>query len=415
VKGFRPGKVPPGLVKKMFRQQAQASAIQSLVQDNLEGALTEADIEPLNMPEMDRDELVEGESFKFTLLCQVKPDIELKGLDALTVNRELVEVGDTEINAEIEGLREQNAELEPVEDRGSETGDIVTFDFVGTLAGEEEPFDGGSGTEHPLELGSGQFIEGFEDQLIGVKEGDERVVDVTFPEDYQAEHLAAKLAHFACTVKSVRCKALADVDDEFAVDLGHDDLSALRASVYDRLFEAATKEKDGDVREQLLKGLMEANEIEIPAALIEMAQKQLQNQMGMHLAMNGMPRDQIAQAMESETEGVLERAKEMAHRDLLLDAAAVEGDISVSDDELEERIGEIAVDMNQPKAKVRASLQENDRIHSVRGEMLHEKTLRWLEEQASSVSGDSTSASAEGNPTADDASDSNVEVADEES
>jgi trigger factor len=415
VKGFRPGKVPPGLVKKMFRQEAQSGALQSLIQENMPGALEQAEIEPLNFPDVDREELVEGQPFKFSMLCQVKPVIELQGLDALSVNREAAEVTDDQINAEIEKLRLQNAELEPVEDRGADTGDIVTFDFVGTLDGEDEPFEGGSGSDHPLELGSGQFIEGFEDQLIGVKEDDEKVVDVTFSEEYGAEHLAGKSAHFACKVKGVRRKVLAEVDDDFAVDLDYDDLSAMRAAIFDDLFGAAAKEKDADVREQLIKGLIEANPIEIPVALIEMAKKQLKNQLGMHLAMNGMPKDQIDQALAAETESLAERAKEMAHRDLLLDAAATQGDLLVSEEELDERIGEIAADMNQPKAKVRASLQQNDRINNVRGEMLQEKTLRWLEEKALGQGEGSTTDSTEGNATTDEASADEDDDAKEES
>lgn len=380
VRGFRPGKVPKGLVKRMFFAEAQNGASQELIQGRIVDAFKEAAVEPLNMPDIEREPLVEGEPFTFSLFCQVRPEFALVGLGDIRVERRDVEPGEDAIAAELEKLREQHAELVPVEDRASDIGDILTIDYVGQVAGDEEPFPGGTGTDQEVTLGSGSLVPGFEDQLQGVAEGAEVVVEINFPEDY-VEHLAGKAATFTVTVKAVRTKVLPDLDEDFAVDLEFEDMGALRASVYDRLSSALLEEEEGRVREEILNALMAANPVDVPAVLVDQAAERLRRQLGMHLAMGGLDREHLGRALDEQGPYIQERAQELAHRDMLLEAVAIRAELTVSDSQLDERIGEIAERTGQPKAKVRATLQD-DRMEGLRLEMLQQQAFEWLEARA---------------------------------
>ena len=394
VRGFRRGKAPKGLIRKMYRQDVEQRVSGNLIQTNLMAAFTQADITPLSVPDIERDPIAEGKPFTFSLFCQVRPAFTLAGVAGITVERKSVEPADDAIQAEIERLRMEHAELEPVEDRGADLGDTVTIDFAGRIEGETEPFDGGTGTEHPVELGTGSLIPGFEDQLVGSKPGDELKVELAFPEDY-AEHLAGKNAVFDVSVGGVHMKVLPDVDDAFAEDCGHEDLSALKGSIYDQLAGELRDEEDGRVREAVIGQLLEANPVEVPAVLIEEAAERLKRQLGMQLSMSGMQGEMLQNIMEGQAAMIHERAKELALRDLLLDQLAVEKSIAVSDSELDERVGEIAERSGQPRPKVMATLRQGDHLEGLRVEMLHEKAVKWLEDVASGLIKDEPAAAAD--------------------
>lgn len=384
VRGFRPGKIPRGLLRKMYRVQANSAVSESLIRDHLSEAFKEAGLEPLAVPDVDRGAIAEGTVFEFTLFCEVRPDIELKGIDGLKVERRETEPTDEAMAAELETRRMSQAELEPVEDRAADIGDTITMDYSGRLADADEPFEGGVGTDTDIELGSGTLVPGFEDQLVGSKEGDSVVVNLALPDSYPDE-LADKAAVFDVVVKTVRRKVVPDLDDDLAVDLGFDDLGALRASVYDSLKNAAVEEESARIREEAVNGLIFANPVEVPKSLIEQAAERLRQRLGMHLRMQGMPDEFLKMALEQQDGMIDERALELARRDLLLEALAESRSIVIDDAMLDDRIGEIAESTGDPIPKVRGMLQRGGGMDVLREEMLRDRALDWLIDKATGV------------------------------
>jgi trigger factor len=234
VPGFRKGKVPPPIViRRLGREAVLDEALRTALGRWYADAIEEAGIAPVGEPELDMQQLPdEGQPLSFSIEIGVRPEAKLGQYKGLEVGRREPTVDDSMIDQELERLREQFATLETVE-RPAEDGDFVVIDYAGTLDGE--PFEGGAGRDQLLELGSGRLIPGFEEQLTGASAGDTRTVEVSFPEDYQAEELAGRDAQFEVTVNEVRAKRLPEIDDEFAAEAGgFDTLAELREDIAGR-------------------------------------------------------------------------------------------------------------------------------------------------------------------------------------
>ena len=253
VPGFRKGKVPRQMVEKMYGPEIfYEDAANALIPDAYSKALDECEEDIVSSPEIDVTQIEKGKSFIFTAEVAVKPEVTLGEYKGVEVPKSETEVTDEDVEAELKKEQEKNSRTVTVEDRGAENGDITTIDFEGFVDGEA--FEGGKGTDYPLTLGSGSFIPGFEDQLVGAKAGDHVEVKVTFPEEYQAKELAGKEAVFQCDVKKVEAKELPELDDDFAQD----------ASEFDTLAE---------YKEDIKKNLTEKKEKEAKETKEEIAQR----------------------------------------------------------------------------------------------------------------------------------------------
>mgnify|MGYP000632951348 CR=1 FL=1 len=242
VPGFRKGKVPRQLIEKMYGPEIfYDDAANALIPEHYSKALEECDLEIVSQPEIDVTQAEPGKAFIFTAEVAVKPEVTLGEYKGVEVPKSETEVTDEDVEAELKKEQEKNSRTVTVEDRGAENGDITTIDFEGFVDGEA--FEGGKGTDYPLTLGSGSFIPGFEDQLVGAKAGDHVEVKVTFPEEYQAKELAGKEAVFQCDVKKVEAKELPELDDDFAQDASEfDTLAEYKEDIKKNLTEKKEKE-----------------------------------------------------------------------------------------------------------------------------------------------------------------------------
>lgn len=283
LKGFRPGKVPASHVKKMFGKDIMGEVVQALVQETSQKAIEDADVRPAGQPEMkmesDMEKVLAGdEDLAYAMHLDVMPDFEPVDVSTLKITKPIAEIGDAEIDERLTQIADAN----PKFDKRAKTAkarkdDAVVIDFLGKIDGE--PFEGGSAEGHTLVLGSNSFIPGFEDQLVGAKAGEEKDVNVTFPEGYQAEHLAGKDAVFEVKVHEVRAPKTPEIDDEFAKGLGLEDLTKLKELVTDQIqneFGSASRAK---AKRNLLDQLDEKHDFDLPPKMVDQEFNQIWQQL----------------------------------------------------------------------------------------------------------------------------------------
>lgn len=278
MKGFRKGKVPMPLLKKQFGQRLLGEVMQEAVDGAVAAHLEDSGDRPAMQPNMKmlNEDWKEGDDVVVELSYEALPEIPSLDYKGLSLERMVVEPTDDEIDDALANLA-QNAQNFEAKEGAAEDGDQVVFDFVGRVDGEE--FDGGAAEDYPLVLGSGQFIPGFEEQLAGVTADTEKVVEVTFPEEYQAAHLAGKTAEFTCTIKEVKAPAPAPIDDDLAKRFGADDLDALKGQIGDRLKAEYAGAARQVLKRSLLDQLDEMVDFDLPPSLVDAEARQIAHQL----------------------------------------------------------------------------------------------------------------------------------------
>jgi trigger factor len=264
--GFRPGKVPLTVLRKRYGPSVMGEVLEQTVSTSSTEALRERNLRPALQPKIEILSFNEGKDLQYKLAVEVLPQIELANLGEMQLDRLKPEVPETEIDSALERIAKQQRKAEPVE-RAAEKGDIVEMDFVGSVDGVE--FPGGSAKDYSLELGSGSFIPGFEDQLSGIKAGEERLVKVDFPADYGAAELAGKAAEFKVTAKTIKALADQPIDESLATAVGLDNLEALRLTIRERIerdYQGIARQK---LKRQLLDRLAERHHFTVPAGMVD--------------------------------------------------------------------------------------------------------------------------------------------------
>ena len=316
LKGFRRGKVPLGHIKKVYGRSLMAEVLQDLVDKSSKQALTDRQERPAMQPEIafseDKDEIekvMDGKAdLAYTMSFEVLPKIDLVNFSTLKLEREVVDVDDETIEKAVADLADRNVTFEVEEGRVAAEGDQLKIDFVGSIDGT--PFDGGAGEDTDLVIGSGSFIPGFEEQLKGAKAGDERTVSVTFPEAYQAEHLAGKAASFATKVKSVAKPVKPEINEDFAKGFGLDSLDALRKVMRERIEGEFAEFSRTKIKRSLLDALDKAHSFELPEALVNQEFDQIWGQVNGTLQQSGKTFEDEGKTEESaraEYRGLAER------------------------------------------------------------------------------------------------------------
>ncbi|ATH92667.1 trigger factor [Bacillus glycinifermentans] len=365
IPGFRKGKVPRGLFEQRFGVEAlYQDALDILLPVEYPKAVEEAGIEPVDRPEIDVEKIEKGENLIFTAKVTVKPEVKLGEYKGLGVEKDDTAVTDEDVQNELKSLQERQAELVVKEDGKVEEGDTVVLDFEGFVDGEA--FEGGKAENYSLEVGSGSFIPGFEDQLVGLEAGAEKDVEVTFPEEYHAEELAGKPAVFKVKIHEIKAKELPELDDEFAKDVDEEveTLAELTEKTKKRLEEAKENEADAKLREELVLKASENAEIDIPQAMIDTELDRMMKEFEQRLQMQGMNLDLYFQFSGQDENALKEQMKEDAEKrvksNLTLEAIAKAEDLQVSDEEVEEELSKMAEAYNMPVENIKQAIGSTD-------------------------------------------------------
>ncbi len=360
VPGFRKGKVPRQMVEKMYGVEIfYEDAAHELIGPAYEKAVEECEEEIVSSPKVEVTQIEKGKPFIFTAEVALKPAVKLGKYKGVTVDKLDVEVTEEEINADIDKEREENARTISVEDRAVEDKDMTVIDFEGFV--DEVAFDGGKGENYPLTIGSGAFIPGFEEQLIGAKLNEEVEVKVTFPEDYHADNLAGQDAVFKCTVKEIKVKELPELDDDFASEVSEfETVAEYKESVKAKITERKEKAAKDAKEDAVIDAIIEKAEMEIPDAMVETQQRQMVEDFAQRIQMQGLSMDQYMQFTGLTVETLLEQVKPQALRRiqsrLVLEAVAEAEKMEVTDAEYDEEIAKMAEMYQMEADKVRELL-----------------------------------------------------------
>jgi trigger factor len=382
--GFRKGKAPRKMIEKMYGKGVfYEDAANELIESEYPKAATECGEDVVSSPKIDVEKLEAGEDFIFTAEVALKPPVKLGKYKGVEVAKMELDVTDEEVDAEIDKQRNMNARSIDVTDRAVQDGDTVNLDFEGFVDGVA--FSGGKGTDYPLTIGSGAFIPGFEEQLVGFEIGQEGDVNVKFPEDYQAEELAGKDATFKCTVKSIRCKELPELNDDFASDAGFDTVAEYKEDIRKKLEDKKAKDEKARREDEVVRAVIEDSEMELPEAMIETQQRQMVNEFAQRLQMQGMNMDQYLQYTGGTVEQMMEQVKPQAidriKSRLVLEAVAVKENIEASEEDVAKELENMASQYRMELDKLKELMSEEEQKR-LKEDLAVQKAADFLVENA---------------------------------
>jgi trigger factor len=384
VPGFRKGKMPRGMFEKRFGVESlYQDAIDFLLPEAYASAIDETGIEPVDRPEIDVEQIEKGKSLIFKATVTVKPEVKLGEYKGLEVEKLETEVTEEDVNNEITSLQERQAELVVKEEGKAENGDTVVMDFEGFVDGEA--FEGGKAENYSLELGSGQFIPGFEEQLEGTAAGESKDVEVTFPEEYHAAELAGKKAVFKVTVHEIKGKELPALDDEFAKDVDEEveTLDALKEKIRTRLEESKKQESENNLRDTVVEKAADNAEIDLPAVMIDNEVDRMMQEFEQRLQMQGMNLELYFQFSGQDESALREQMKEEGEKrvriNLTLEEIAKAENIDVTDEEVTAELDKMAEMYNMTADAIKQALGS---LESVKADLKVKKAVDFLIENS---------------------------------
>ena len=388
IPGFRKGKVPRQVIEKMYGAGVfYEDAANSILPGAYADAAKESGLDITSTPQIDVTQIEKGKDFIFTATVALKPDVVLGQYKGVEVPKPDRTVTDEDVEKALKEEQEKNARQITVEDGGAENGDSVVMDYEGKIDGE--PFEGGSAKNHTLVLGSGSFIPGFEDGLLGVKGGETRDVEVTFPEDYHAEELKGKKAVFTCRVEKVTRKELPELDDEFAQEVSEfDTLDAYKADVRKNLETKKEEAARQEIKDNAVSKAAQNSTIEIPAPMIDTQADRMIDNFARRLQAQGMSMQQYMQFTGSDENMMREQVKPQAEiqirNQLTLEKIAETENIQVSDEEVDQEIEKMAKAYNMEPDKMKEIIGDEEK-ENIRKDLADQKAMDLVADAAVEV------------------------------
>lgn len=386
IPGFRKGKVSRAMVEKYYSPSIfYDDAINYVLPEAYDAAVKEAAVDAVAKPEIDVEKIEKGSPVVFTALVTTKPEVKLGKYKGIEIEKIEHNVTAEEVNKEVEAVRNQNARMITVEDRAVKKKDIAVIDFEGFADGVA--FPGGKGEDYELEIGSGTFIPGFEEQLVGAKIGDDIDVKVTFPEEYHAADLAGKEAVFKVKVKGIKKKELPELNDDFASEVSEfETLKEYKKSIKDRLKKEAEKKVKAETENAVIDAAVADCEVEIPKAMVDEQIDRMINDFATRLSYQGMSLDQYLKYTGSELESMKESFREQAEKQvrvsLLVEAVAKAEGVEASEKEVEEKIEEMSKQYNMEIDKLKEYLRAED-MDGIKKEIEFTKAIELMVKNSS--------------------------------
>lgn len=385
IPGFRKGKAPRHMVERYYGEQVlYEDAVNFACADSYDSAIDENDLHPVSRPELDIVQIGNGRDLIFTATVTVLPEVELGEYKNLSVQKEDAVVTEDEIEAELKRVADRNAKLITVEDRPVQDGDTVNIDFAGSVDGV--PFEGGTSKGYTLVIGSGSFIPGFEEQLVGAALGSEVDVHVTFPEDYHQENLKGKAAEFKVKINEIKLKQLPEIDDDFASDVSEfETLGDYKADIRNKLTEQAKARADKKYEDDLVKLAVDNAACDIPEVMVNNRLDSMLRQLDMQLQYQGLNLEKYLQVMNIEESKIRADYRDQAYQDvktqLVMEKISQDENIEATPEELDAELEKMAESYKQPVEEMKKHLHEDD-IEYIKNSIVSRKTVALLVENA---------------------------------
>lgn len=381
IKGFRPGKIPRHLLEQYYGPQMEEQVLNRLINDSYFKALVEHRIAAISDPEiLENSPLEKGKPFTYSAHVEVKPEIEVKDYQGLALQKEKFEFDSKIVDDRLEEMRAARAEMTVSSRDVARAGDFVIIDFEGFVDGT--PFEHGKADGYQLELGSGSFIPGFEEQLDGMQVGEERQIQVNFPENYGSAELAGKPATFRVVLKEIKEKTLPALGDDFARGFGLASLDELKEKIEENHRQQETNRIDGDLRERLVSALIERNPVDVPEKMVAGQLDYMLQNIRNRFKSQGMTLEMLGMNEESFRSMYRETAVKQVQGSLLLEAVARQEQFKVETSEIDDKLQQIAQMANAPLEAVRSYYGADENRRSLIAQIVEEKAVQFLLAQA---------------------------------
>ena len=395
VKGFRTGKVPQSVLEKYYGGQVEKEVLTELINQTYFEALSKHEIPAVGDPAIvDSSGVNRGEDFTYVAEVEVKPEVEAQDYTGLQLEKEKFVSDPKTVESRLEDMRTSRAEVKVTSRKVARKADVTIIDFTGYV--DDEPFEGGAGEDFQLELGSGTFIPGFEEQVVGMKRNEEKKIEITFPSDYGQKELAGKNATFLVTLKEIKEKVLPELDDDFAKSFGEESLDTLKAQLKEHHDTQEKNRIDGELREQLIKALIKNNQIDVPEGMIQGQLDYMLQNITNRLQSQGLRPEMLGLTPETFKEQYRQTAIDQVKGSLLLEAIGTQEKIVAAESDIDAKLEDIAKMSNAPIEAVKKYYAAPEARHSLMAQIAEEKVIEFLLSKATVTEVDSQKVAKEG-------------------
>lgn len=382
LKGFRKGKAPLATIKSMYADKVRDDVLNDLVSEGYQWALNEHSLNPIGYPKLNFENLDPAANFKFTAEFEVRPEVKVEKYEGLKVEKEKLVINEEQVNNILENIRTSQAELVPVfEDRAAISGDTADINFDGYVDGQ--PLPGGKADNHMLELGAGQFIEGFEDGVIGMKTGEEKEINLKFPDEYHNNEIAGKPVLFKVKLNGLKKKSFPEINDELAKKTGEfDTLDELKAAIREDITQNEERRIKEDLRNQVLKKLVEENPVEAPQTLKDQQKQMIIDDVKQRLAQQGMGDKDFEEYKSKWADDFEDSAKFMVQSTFLVDALADKLDFRATPQDIQQKIADYSQETGIEVARLNEFYNDSDKRSRLGFQLTEEKVVSYLIDKA---------------------------------
>lgn len=381
IKGFRKGKAPLATIKSLYNGKVKQDVVQDLIQQHYVKALLEHKLDPISYPEFEFDDLNEEKDFSFSATFDVRPEVALKKTEGLTVEKEILKFDDAQVDKVLENMRNSKGSYEDVlELRAAINGDLAVIDFDGFVDGTA--LEGGSGKDHRLDLGSKQFIEGFEEGIVGMKVGEEKTLNLKFPTPYHSKDLEGKAVEFKVKLTGLKKKVLPEITDDFvkSAGTGVNTIAEFKEAVKKDLEASEKKRIEDAFKNRLLKTLVKENPVEVPASLLKDQKNSLIEDFKKRMAQQGMDEASLAEYIEKWDKDFEKTASEMIQSSFLVDAIGKKHDLICKQEDVDKKFQEYAAQTGIDETRIREFYSKEDTLSRLTYQITEEKVIAKLME-----------------------------------